>query len=100
MLNFPPFARWVRIVFSATDAGKALKAANHHAELLRRLPGIEISGPLPCSLERLAGRSRFELLLRDPERKTLPWKLEPLLSQLAVPSSVRRRVDVDPIDMM
>jgi len=99
-LHFPPFARWVRIVFSANDAGKALQAATQHADLLHRLPGIELSGPMPCSLERLAGRSRFELLLRDPERKTLPWKLEPLLAQLAVPSSVRRRVDVDPLDMM
>jgi len=99
-LHFPPFARWVRIVFSANDAGKALQAATQHADLLRRLPGIELSGPMPCSLERLAGRSRFELLLRDPERKTLPWKLEPLLTQLTVPSSVRRRVDVDPLDMM
>ena len=99
-LHFPPFARWVRIVFSSTDAGKALAAATQHAELLRRLPGIELSGPLPCSLERLAGRSRFELLLRDPERKTLPWKLEPLLEKISVPSSVRRKVDVDPLDMM
>jgi len=38
--------------------------------------------------------------LRDASRKVLPWKLAPLLEHVRVPSGVRRKVDVDPQDMM
>jgi primosomal protein N' (replication factor Y) len=55
---------------------------------------------MPCALERVAGRFRFELIIRDESRKHLPWKLQPLLEKLKVPSGVRRKVDVDPQDLM
>jgi len=55
---------------------------------------------MPCALERLAGRFRFEIIVRDESRKHLPWKLLPLLQKQRVPSGVRRKVDVDPQDLM
>jgi primosomal protein N' (replication factor Y) len=100
-LAYPPYARWVRVLFSAADAGVAEDAAELLAESARRhLPEIAVTGPMPCAIERLGGRWRFELLLRDEGRRHLPWHLAPLLAQLPVPSGVRRRVDVDPQDMM
>ncbi|MDQ6989844.1 MAG: primosomal protein N' [Mariprofundaceae bacterium] len=100
MTQFPPFARWVRIVFSARDVTKASKAAIAFANMLRNWDEVKVSGPMPCALEKLAGRFRFELILRDASRLHLPWKLLPLLQQQRVPSGVRRKVDVDPQDMM
>jgi primosomal protein N' (replication factor Y) len=67
---------------------------------LERWDKVSISGPMLCPLERLAGRFRVEILLRDNSRKILPWKLAPLLEKIPVPSGVRRKVDVDPLDMM
>ena len=99
-LNFPPYARWVRIVFSAMDAGRAMQAAGKLAEACRHVDGIQVTGPMACALDRLAGRFRVELILRDPSRKILPWKLAPLLEAIPVPSGVRRKVDVDPQDLM
>jgi primosomal protein N' (replication factor Y) len=99
-LQYPPFSRWVRVVFSAIKAERARRAAREFADQCSILDGVKVSGSMPCSMERVAGRFRFEVLLRDPTRKTLPWKLEPVLSQMRIPSGVRRRVDVDPQDMM
>jgi len=67
---------------------------------LERMPGIRLAGPMPCPIERLAARYRFELLLRDETRKSLPWRLVPLLEAMKIPAAVRMRVDVDPMDMM
>ncbi|MDQ7010677.1 MAG: primosomal protein N' [Mariprofundaceae bacterium] len=99
-LHYPPRARWVRIIFSARQAEAARRAAEALAGHLHVMDGIRLSGPMPCALERLAGRYRYEMLLRDPSRRHLPWCLEPLLAQVPVPSGVRRKVDVDPLDMM
>jgi len=99
-LSFPPFGRWVRIVFSARDLHRAQKAADILAGVLHQWDQVKVSGPMQCALERVARRFRVELLLRDATRKVLPWKLTPILKAVAIPSGVRRRVDVDPQDMM
>jgi len=96
----PPFSRWVRVVFSALRELRALEAANKMREATVTLAGVVVSGPIPCAIERINRRFRFELLLKDDSRRRLPWVLKPVLDQLTVPSGVRRRVDVDPIDMM
>ncbi len=100
LVNFPPYARWVRIVFSAINHEKAVKAALDFAKALKGWGDIKMSGPMPCAMERLSGRFRFELILKDEGRKHLPWKLQPLLERMRVPSGVRRKVDVDPQDFM
>jgi len=101
-LDYPPFARWVRIVFSATRSGPAMQAAERVAQACAAyLPEtVKCMGPMPCAIERIATRYRFELVLRDTARKHLPWRLTPLLSRIAMPAVVRMRVDVDPMDMM
>jgi len=100
MLSFPPYARWVRMVFSARKIDKATALAAQVARACEALEGINISGPMPCSMERLAGKYRIEVLLRDATRKILPWKLQPILATMSMPRDVRLRIDVDPQDMM
>ncbi|MDQ6974880.1 MAG: primosomal protein N', partial [Mariprofundaceae bacterium] len=99
-LSFPPFGRWVRVVFSSPNRHKAEKAAEAMAIVIRTWDGIQIGGPMACAMEKIAHRFRVEIVIRDASRHILPWKLAPLLSQLRVPSGVRRLVDVDPQDMM
>jgi len=97
---FPPYARWVRVVFSAGYHEKAIVAAHQFAKALQSWDEVKVSGPMPCALERLSGRFRFELVIRDEARKHLPWQLLPLIKKLRVPSGVRRKIDVDPQDLM
>jgi primosomal protein N' (replication factor Y) len=98
--TFPPYSRWVRIVFSAVRHEKAIIAARECAAALQPLDQLKVSGPMPCAIERLSGRFRFELIIRDDSRQFLPWKLLPLLQKLRVASGVRRKIDVDPQDLM
>jgi len=100
MLAFPPFGRWVRIVFSGSKMDRTQQAAEKLADVLRAWNQVQVSGPMLCAMERVAGRFRVEILLRDPTRKVLPWKLESILQAVAIPSGIRRRVDVDPQEMM
>ncbi|OIQ03258.1 MAG: primosomal protein N', partial [Zetaproteobacteria bacterium CG2_30_59_37] len=100
-LQYPPFARWVRITISAVRSDVACEAGALVAAQCARLPEeVRCAGPMPCSVERLAGRYRFEIVLRDASAKHLPWKLTPLLGSLRLASTVRLKVDVDPLDMM
>ncbi|MDX8396930.1 MAG: primosomal protein N' [Mariprofundaceae bacterium] len=99
-LSFPPFGRWVRIVFSGPRLNRVEQGAQALADELQLWGQVQLSGPMACAMERVAGRFRVELLLRDPSRKLLPWKLQPILDHVRLPSGVRRRVDVDPQDMM
>ena len=100
VLNYPPYARWVRIIFSSGNAARANEAASKMADILRQMPGVRLVGPMPCAIERLATRYRFEILLQDETRKHLPWALSPIFKRLPVPPGVRRKIDVDPVDMM
>ena len=100
-LQYPPFARWVRLIVSAVQVEAARQAGEAIAAQCQRLPeAVLCAGPMPCAIERLAGRYRFELVLRDVSAKHLPWQLAPLLAELKIPSNVRLKVDVDPLDMM
>jgi len=99
-LSFPPFGRWVRIVFSSPHRDKAEQAAESMASIIRTWEAFQVGGPMACAMEKMAGRFRVEVLIRDASRKILPWKLAPLLDDMRVPSGVRRHLDVDPQDMM
>jgi len=99
-LSFPPFARWVRIVFSARKLERATQVAHQCAQACETLQGIRVTPPMPCPMERIAGKYRIEIVLRDTTRKLLPWKLEHLLTTMPAQRDVRIRIDVDPQDMM
>lgn len=102
-LGFPPYARWVRLVFSSRRHESAWKAAEHMAGILRQQAqrwNVDLVGPMNCPIERLAGRFRVELVVRDAHRRSLPWKLAPLLVRRAFGPGVRVQLDVDPYDLM
>ncbi len=99
-LGFPPFARWVRMVFSGRKEARVRQTARDWQQVCERIPGIQVMPAGPCPLERQAHRYRFEILLRDAEKKRLPWALEPVLQNCVLPFDVRCRVDVDPMDML
>ncbi|MDX8393949.1 MAG: primosomal protein N' [Mariprofundales bacterium] len=99
----PPYARWIRVLFSGRSEKNTLQAAQQFALYLHqaKLPdAIKCSPPSPAIIERLAGLYRYELLLRDPDLRSLPWQLHPILRNYKPPYAVRVKIDVDPRDMM
>ena len=65
------------------------------------LPGVEVWGPVPATMERRAGRFRAQLLLQSGRRGDLQQLLSSLVRQLEQDKAARQvrwSVDVDPVD--
>ncbi len=65
------------------------------------LPGVNVWGPVPATMERRAGRFRAQLLLQSQQRGALQRLLSTLVRQLEQSKEARQvrwSVDVDPVD--
>jgi primosomal protein N' (replication factor Y) len=110
-LNYPPYSRMIQLKIS----GKDPQVTETHARLLgdrcRVLKtshaadygSVEIMGPIEASLTRIAGRYRWQVLLKGLNIRELHQFVNQLLSQN--PSVFTRQpilvaIDVDPLFMM
>jgi primosomal protein N' (replication factor Y) len=65
--------------------------------------GIQLLGPIPAPLERVAGMYRFQLHIQAQDRKVLHQYLAQMVDYLStskLAQKVRWSLDVDPIDMI
>jgi primosomal protein N' (replication factor Y) len=109
-MDYPPFARLARLVYSDPDLGRCREQAQALAssleEGIRRhhLDRISLVGPAPCFLSRLRGRWRWQIIVRaaSPVRITLERPRENDLHRLlsSVPLPPGWRLDIDPLDVL
>jgi primosomal protein N' (replication factor Y) len=89
LLGYPPYSQLVRLEFQHPDPKQAELAAHTLAnEIQGWLANVtehapEIIGPVPCFFQRLAGRYRWQIVLRGPHPTSLfndhslaGWKVE------------------------
>jgi len=110
-LNYPPYSRMVQLKIS----GKDPQETKNHARLLgdhcRGLKtdhaadyqGVEIMGPIEASLTRVAGRYRWQVLLKGLNGRALHQFVNRLLSEnpsVFARQPVQVAIDVDPFFMM
>ena len=70
------------------------------AKLKAKLPAkLEVLGPAPAQMQRLANQHRFQLMLLAPRRGPLHRGLR-AISGVAAPRGVRWEIDVDPADAL
>jgi len=62
--------------------------------------GLEILGPAECPLANLQGKSRWQLLIKAPDRKTLHAATRALRPRAAGSKKAQIALDVDPVSMM
>ncbi|MBM3986004.1 MAG: primosomal protein N', partial [Planctomycetes bacterium] len=100
--GYPPFARLVRVVVHAALEPAARTRATLLADLLRGkpLPGVEVLGPAPAPIVRIAGQFRWHLVVKCSDDAAVGAALERLGGQSAGGRSVRVLVDVDPVGML
>ena len=96
--GMPPYGRLAGIILSSTEAQPPYDLG---AELARRdgplrAAGAEVWGPAPAPIARVRGRHRVRLLVKAPKGAPLQAAISAWLAQVAVPSSVRLAVDIDP----
>ena len=91
--SYPPFSRLTRLVHTSSGEARAEKESRRVAEVLRgacvdgNVAGVEVIGPTPCTVPRIRGRWRWQVLLRAAR----PGEL---LDALQLPAGWT--VDVDP----
>jgi primosomal protein N' (replication factor Y) len=117
-LGNPPFGHLalLRVTGPDPDAVRARiealsnlgrRAVRHVAEHADALAGasaeavrVDVLGPVPSPIERINRRTRWQLLLRAPDRRALRWVLAQLRGSLGADGSGAREtravVDVDP----
>ena len=96
-----PYARACVLRLSGTSASTTATAAAVLAEQLR--PGCidagwQLIGPAPAPVARVAGRSRWQLLMHGPQASALPLPPGSTLWD-GLPSGVALAVDPDPLQL-
>ncbi len=106
-LNYPPFSRLLQLRFSGIEKGAVAQNARQIGDRLRAAagalhPGVEVLGPIESPLSRIAGRFRWQLLVKGPGAAVLRQLVRRVIFAEDAPSDrrVRVSVDVDPVSML
>ncbi len=106
-VGYPPASRMARVVcrdvqHARAASAAAMLAAEFRAEILRRgwEPLVQVDGPHPAPVARIAGHHRFEVLLTARQRSAIQEVLGTARSRGLLTSDARTAVDVDPVSLM
>lgn len=96
-----PYSRACLLRLSGPSASRTATAATSLAERIRsqaEAHGWLIIGPAPAPVTRVAGRSRWQLLLHGPAGADLPLPMEAEL-RAGLPRDVALAIDPDPLEL-
>lgn len=88
---YPPYKRLCRILFSHKNGAKAQEQMHRMQERLRHCSDLEVVGFGKCSVERVANKYRFEILLRSDKSTSIIAAVNSCREPLA-------EIDMDPIE--
>ncbi|RUR87019.1 primosomal protein N' [Chlorogloeopsis fritschii PCC 6912] len=98
-LNYPPYGRLILLRLSSNDPTEVQNTAQLIVTALPQQEGLDIMGPAPANILRVANRYRWQILLKislDALPQLPDWEE---VRQLC-PQSVSLTIDVDPLNMM
>ena len=102
--GYPPFGRMVRIVVRDTDEEKLLNRAEtlggHVFDTSVAVGGVDVMGPMPCPISRIAGYGRQQILLRAATPQPLQKVLARVREAGHLATNDRVAVDVDPVSLL
>ena len=100
LLNYPPYGRLILLKFSGLSPGIVQTTAAQIAAALQPLQeqGVERLGPTAATVERVARRYRWQILLKVPATMAISASFLADLRDLC-PSSVSFTIDVDPLNI-
>lgn len=88
---YPPYKKLCRVLFAHKNAPKAEAAMRQMAEGLNAFDGVEIVGATKAPIEKIAGKYRYQILLRADKSTDLIRALKASRVPLA-------EIDMDPIE--
>ncbi|HSN29787.1 MAG TPA: primosomal protein N' [Kofleriaceae bacterium] len=104
-LAYPPHGRLIAVRIDGPDAGVVTKTAERLAALAAavakrpEIVGVEVLGPVAAPLEKLRGRTRWQIWLRGADRVALRRVARSLIGAETA-ANVRVSLDVDPMSAL
>lgn len=101
-IGLPPFSYQALVRLEDQDAVQAVKTLQQLRDTVSGVPGIQLLGPYPASLQRRAHYFRYQLLLTARERAVLRMAVATLIRTaegVIKPHRQRWSVDIDPQEM-
>jgi primosomal protein N' (replication factor Y) len=105
--NYPPFSQLIRVVVAGNVVTEVEQACDVLAEKIATFladeyseEAIQILGPAPCILERLRGKYRFHLLIKNFIGAAGHKAITGLLRDQRMPEGIIMAVDVDALDLL
>jgi len=102
-VGLPPFARMARIVLRDEDADKLQQTAEELAgelAIAATNTNVQVKGPMPCAVGRIAGYFRHQIVLQSPTAVPLQRVLASVRERGLLSKSERIAVDVDPVSLL
>ena len=105
--DYPPFSRIVRLILSSENNFRAEKSAQEIALRLCTMiekfgisERIEVLGPTACVIERINGKFRFQILIKNKMADKGHQFISGFVSKIIMPKDIRLSIDVDPLDIL
>jgi len=107
--RYPPHLRLANVIVSGTVEEAVQEAVEAAASWVRGLiaageaPGVEVTGPAPCPIDRIRGRWRWHFLLRAEQAGPLGRALRQLLVRHPLRpgrADLRLAIDRDPVALL
>lgn len=103
-LSYPPFGRLARIIVEGRSEHAVQQYIYRIAGIIKRSQGytaMRMLGPSPAALERIAGESRYAILLKAADARILGTVLREIRGSAGKKSSgLQCLIDVDPVNML
>jgi primosomal protein N' (replication factor Y) len=104
-VGYPPFSRLVRIILRDQDADKLTGYSEALAAIVAdaiaaRGGIVNMKGPMPCPIERIAGYFRQQIVLSTPRAVDVQAVLAMVRDKGALARGDRIAVDVDPVSLL
>ncbi|WP_105264993.1 primosomal protein N' [Pseudoalteromonas sp. T1lg76] len=100
--ELPPYSHLALLRAEAHDLSLVLRFLTDLVPATR-IPKIQLLGPIPAPMERVAGKFRYQLHIQGADRGALHAFVAQLIDYLGshkLAQKVRWNLDIDPIDMM
>ena len=97
--GMPPFCNVAVLRAESPSSDECTDLLRKALHTINRIEGLDVIGPLPATMQRRAGRHRFQLLLRSASRALLHTALSQATDAIAairLSKDARWHIDVDP----
>jgi primosomal protein N' (replication factor Y) (superfamily II helicase) len=98
--KMPPFTRLAAIIIEGAKEELVIKIAKQLAAHFDGSANMQLLGPAPAALYMLRGKFRYRLLVKAERTINLPDYVKSWVASVDAPSSVRVKIDMDPVSFL